>query len=450
MRVERLVIEAGENTLTLDLHPRLTVVAGMGQVERESLVGEVIGALGRQPPGPPPRARGAQRPPPRPVPAHHRPPSHRRRRPRPRRHRRVHRRRRRLQHARHARRSTPAAARRVMRFGAADLATSSDRGKAVEVLAGLDQRRVWTLAESLRQAEGDLTSEAEAIGSAPEDAAMIDEVEARHIAVERAADQFESTRKRTFWIGGACALATIPGVGGRRRRWACCSPSSPPASVAASLLARARVGRAAKAEERGARRCRRQQLPRLPAPAGQRPPRQRLQPQGPHGRGRRPPRRAQPSGSRSPATSRWSGRFANREEIQAASRLRREVDALGRAVRHRPRHVRGLHRRAGPRAREPPGRGPLRRRRGRAAPARRPVPAARPVGEAAAARAARPLGRRAADRVPHRGRGRGLLGPPRGAHRRGGPHRAGPRERRRCRARRPRSPIQPRSARAPG
>ncbi len=51
MRVERLVIEAGDNTLTLDLHPRLTVVAGMGQVERESLVGEVIGALAGSRPG---------------------------------------------------------------------------------------------------------------------------------------------------------------------------------------------------------------------------------------------------------------------------------------------------------------------------------------------------------------------------------------------------------------
>ena len=51
MRVERLVIEAGENTLTLDLHPRLTVVAGMGQVERESLVGELIGALAGTRPG---------------------------------------------------------------------------------------------------------------------------------------------------------------------------------------------------------------------------------------------------------------------------------------------------------------------------------------------------------------------------------------------------------------
>ena len=45
---------------------------------------------------------------------------------------------------------------------------------------------------------------------------MIEEVEARHIAVEQAADRFETTRKRTFWIGGGAALATIPG--GRPRR----------------------------------------------------------------------------------------------------------------------------------------------------------------------------------------------------------------------------------------
>jgi hypothetical protein len=51
MRVERLVIEAGDNTFPLDLHPRLTVVAGMGRIERESLVGELIGALGGSRPG---------------------------------------------------------------------------------------------------------------------------------------------------------------------------------------------------------------------------------------------------------------------------------------------------------------------------------------------------------------------------------------------------------------
>jgi len=39
VRFERLVIEAGSNTVTLDLHPRLTVIAGAGRLEREALIG---------------------------------------------------------------------------------------------------------------------------------------------------------------------------------------------------------------------------------------------------------------------------------------------------------------------------------------------------------------------------------------------------------------------------
>ena len=38
MQFERLVIEAGTNSFTLPLHPRLTVIAGLGQVERDSLM----------------------------------------------------------------------------------------------------------------------------------------------------------------------------------------------------------------------------------------------------------------------------------------------------------------------------------------------------------------------------------------------------------------------------
>ena len=46
MRYERLVIEAGSTTFSLAFHPRLTVIAGVGELERESLSGELIGALG--------------------------------------------------------------------------------------------------------------------------------------------------------------------------------------------------------------------------------------------------------------------------------------------------------------------------------------------------------------------------------------------------------------------
>lgn len=326
MRVERLVIEAGENTLTLDLHPRLTVVAGMGRVEREGLVGELIGALGGSRPGlhlELEERSGRHL-------AVFRPTSGRPR----------------IVDVDRARDVTPEfadddgscnllaklgldsrGARRVMRFGAADLATSSHRSQAVEALAALDQHRVWATADALRRADSDLTSEAEAIGSAPEDAAIIDEVEARHIAVEQAADQFERTRKRTFWVGGGCALATIPGVviaGAEGLLFAALAV----ASVIASLLARARVGRAAKAEERalaeaGANSYLGFQLQRVNGLLANDTTRKALM---------------SVAGARRQALAEWQQlageipvdwALANRDEIEQAARLRQEVDALG-------------------------------------------------------------------------------------------------------------------------
>ena len=186
---------------------------------------------------------------------------------------------------------------------------------------------MWGAAEALRRAEGDLTSEAEAIGSAPEDAAMIDEVEARHNAVEQAADQFERTRKRTFWIGGACALATIPGVAAAGSE-GLLFVGLAVVSVVASLLARAKVGRAAKAEEQalaeaGASSYLGFQLQRVNGLLANDTSRKALM---------------DVAGARRLALAEWQQlagdipvewALANREEIQEASRLRREVDALG-------------------------------------------------------------------------------------------------------------------------
>ena len=45
MRFERLVIEADENTFSLDFHPRLTVISGVGRLEREGLISELVGSL---------------------------------------------------------------------------------------------------------------------------------------------------------------------------------------------------------------------------------------------------------------------------------------------------------------------------------------------------------------------------------------------------------------------
>ena len=219
-------------------------------------------------------------------------------------------------------------ARRLMRFGAADLAASSHRGQAVEVLAALDQRRVWAAADALRRAEGDLTSEAEAIGSAPEDAAMIEEVEARHIAVER----------------------------GRRpvRARPAGAPSASAAPAPALTIPGGERGRGRRVPVRRHRPRRRGRLapgPRQRRPGGPR--------RGAGARGRRRPsylgfqlqrvngllandanRKAlmDVAGARRAALADWQQlagdipvewALANREEIEEAARLRREVDALG-------------------------------------------------------------------------------------------------------------------------
>jgi hypothetical protein len=326
MRVERVVIEAGENTFTLDLHPRLTVVAGMGRVERDSLIGEIVGALGGSRPGVHVEIEERS--------GRHlavfRPPTGR--------HRIID-----VDRAEDvsAEFSDPSggcdllyrlgmdsvSARRTMRFGAADLATSSNRTKAVEVLAALDQRRVWAAAEALRRAEGDLTTEAEAIGSVPEDADMIDEVEARHVALEGAVESFETTRKRTFLIGGVAAVAIIPGavLGGVA---GLLFAAVAVASVLASLLSRAKVSRAGAAEERaleeaGATSYLGFQLQRVNGLLANDTSRKVLM---------------DVAGARRLALGEWQQlagdipvdwAFVNREEIQAAARLRREVDALG-------------------------------------------------------------------------------------------------------------------------
>jgi hypothetical protein len=326
MRVERLVIEAGVNTLTLDLHPRLTVVAGMGSVERQSLVGELIGALAGTRSGlhlEIEDRRGRHLAVFRPATGRHR-----------------------IVDVDRATDVTAEftdangdcnllttlevdsrGARRLMRFGAADLAASSHRGQAVEILSSLDQRRVWAAATALRHAEGDLTSEAEAIGSAPEDAAMIEAVEARHFAVEEAAERLETTRRRTFVIAGLCAGFTIPGVllaGAVGFLFMAVAL----VAVGASLRARANVDSAARAEEQaledaGANSYLGFQLQRVNALLGDDTNRKALM---------------DVAGARRAALAHWQQlagdipvewALANREEIEEAARLRREVDALG-------------------------------------------------------------------------------------------------------------------------
>ena len=326
MRVERLVIEAGEQTFTLDLHPRLTVVAGMGRVERHSLIGELIGALGGSRSGVHvelEQRNGRHLALFRPTIGRHRVVD--------------------VDRAVDVTAEfadegggcdllrpiglTSSTARNVMRVGAADLATSSHRHEAVAVLASLEQRRVWAAADALVKAEGHLATEAEAMGSAPEDAAVIDEVERRHAAVERAADALETTRKRTFWIGGASAAATLPGVilaGSIGLLFVIIALLS----VLASLIARTRVDRAGRAEsealaQAGATSYLGFQLQRVNSLLGDDSSRRALM-------GRADARRDALAAWQQLAGDipvEWA--LARREEITATAQLRRAVDVLG-------------------------------------------------------------------------------------------------------------------------
>jgi hypothetical protein len=214
VRYERLVIEAGSNTFTLDLHPRLTVIAGVGRSERDALVAELLGALastrtgvhveavedtGRRlavfrPAGTKPRVVDVDRA--QDVTA---------------------------EFVDAAGRINliagsgldPAAIRRKLRFGAADLQAASQGATLVRRLAAADQGALWAAAERLLTAEQILQAEADELGSAPEDAELVERVEQRHHKLEAAVARDERLRRTTLIatavsaIGALAAKATI-------------------------------------------------------------------------------------------------------------------------------------------------------------------------------------------------------------------------------------------------
>lgn len=203
------MIEAGSNTFTLNLHPRLTVIAGVGQLERESLVGELIGALGSS------RAGvhlevveddGRHLAVFRPVGARHRVVD--------------------IDAAADVSREYVSAdgkidllgraglemrqARRRMRLTASDLTSGSRGDELVHKLAAVDQAKLWAAAERVLATDDRLQLEAEAVGSAPEDAAIVDRIEQRHQEFEAAQAKHESVRHHSIFIAGACAVAGVP------------------------------------------------------------------------------------------------------------------------------------------------------------------------------------------------------------------------------------------------
>ncbi|MCU1353548.1 MAG: hypothetical protein JWM05_2757 [Acidimicrobiales bacterium] len=204
-----MVIEAGENTFTLSLHPRLTVIAGLGSVGREALIGELLGALGSSRTGvhlemveDSGRRIAVFRPDDAPgrvvdversadvsaeftdvdgrldVLAHHG--------------------------------LDMRTARRTLRLDQLDLQASAHSDDLIRRLAELDQTVLWSTAARVRVTDDELQTLAEEVGSLPEDAEVVERIEERHQAVEVALEQHRQLRRSASLVCGASLMAAIP------------------------------------------------------------------------------------------------------------------------------------------------------------------------------------------------------------------------------------------------
>lgn len=248
MRFERLVIEAGENTFCLDLHPRLTVVAGVGRLERDALIGELLGALASSRPGVHLEAveDGGRRL------AVFRPTTGRGR----------------VVDVDRAVDVTAefvdergridllarggldiTVARAKLRFGAADLQAATHGTQLVHQLAELDQHALWQAAEAHVTTDAALQAEAEALGSSVEDAELIETVEQRHHAFEAAQARHERIRRLTLLVSALATVGTAAAAGLGLQPVAIGIVLVALVSMLASVVTRSRAERARTAEE---------------------------------------------------------------------------------------------------------------------------------------------------------------------------------------------------------
>lgn len=207
MHFERLTIESGDASFALPFHSRMTVIAGVGRLEREGLVGELVGALGAGRSGvhlemvSDAGGRYAVR---RPT------------------------------EGRHevidlatgedvtakfrsddgrvnvlARAGlTVREAKAAMRLTEADLATRSEQEERVLALAQVEQNRLWEVARKVKDREATVAESAAEVGE-PDDAAVLAEIERRHAAFEAAEEQHERARRVSLLVGANAAVLAI-------------------------------------------------------------------------------------------------------------------------------------------------------------------------------------------------------------------------------------------------
>lgn len=211
VRINRLVIGDGERHFTLALHPRLTVITGLGPLEREALAAELVGALGHGRPqvhlevtDDHDRDLALYRP------AHG--PS-------------------RVVDVAAATDVSgefgagdgrvdlwaacgvdPQRAARLLRLTASEVANDSHSDAVVQRLADLDQAELWALAAVVRVTDEQLQAQAGVSGSLAADAQLVERVERRHAELEMATGSSRGTLRRLHAIAvlaGALALVTL-------------------------------------------------------------------------------------------------------------------------------------------------------------------------------------------------------------------------------------------------
>ena len=251
MHFERLVIEAGKRTYALDLHRRLTVIAGVGHLEREGLITELIGGLsaGRSGVHLEIASDAGQRY------AIFRPAGGR--------HRVVD-----IDHSADVTESfttdqgldvlrragiDPRSARRQLCVTPDDLATRSQLEGYVASLARLDQSRLWDVAEKVKDRERRLTETAQETGSDTEDAVAYAEIERRHQDFERAQEENERVRYLSFITGAGSALVGVAAAALYGFFWALPFLMLAVGATVASVLYWQRLEMARKAEEEALR-----------------------------------------------------------------------------------------------------------------------------------------------------------------------------------------------------
>ena len=207
MKYSRLAVEANGRTFKLQFHPRLTVITGVGPGTRESLVRELIGALGSNRSGThvevqtddgrrftvfrPPEAThrvidmatGAD------VSDEFRSPSA-------------------IIDLLHPHGLDVATARRWMRIGPNDLATTTRSQQLISRLADLDQSDLWSAAARVRGAEQRLNDEAHR-DDPHEDGELVEQIEGSQQALEQAVERAETSRRLAMQVGAVCLLSAV-------------------------------------------------------------------------------------------------------------------------------------------------------------------------------------------------------------------------------------------------